>query len=202
LTLAERAKQKAKRHVRPALHSVMRPDEATIAGFPAVTGPPMAVETVIALVMSGIGFWGVFGAGPVPGIGPIPFLLGALPSVSMILRRHMFIAVTSRQVIWVRVSRFNGLPSGEVRTAPLDAVGFAVGMRVLGDQALRYSWPGSRRRRIHVSRFWRTDMGEALSTLRFAGAAVASSDAITLRPRPTARALKGGTSREHARFGS
>ena len=183
MTLAERAKQKVQRRVGPALYSVMRPDEAIVAGFPAVTGPPIIIDVAIALAVAGGGLWAIFGSAPVGGPQSILFLLGALSAVSWILRRHMFIAVTTSQVIWVRTSKINGLPFGEVRTAPLDAVGFATGMRVLGEQAVRYSWPGRRRRLIHVSRFWRADMAEGLSTLRVAGAAVDSPDPIAFAPR-------------------
>jgi hypothetical protein len=169
-----------KRRVGPALYQVMETSDQIMAGALAMTGPSPAWDLLLAFpalfggTLAAEGLFSSFGA-PQP-LGPIfvfvPFLL-ALPL--QLSRKQVFVAVTQRQLICYRMSRFGNEPSRLLFSTPLEAVRMTrLNGRVPNWRAVRYSGPGADGSglRLNVSNRWRRDLNEVLAALQAGGAAV------------------------------
>jgi hypothetical protein len=169
-----------KRRVGPALYQVMEPGDQIVAGALAMTGPTPAWDLLFALpalIGGTIAAEGLFSSfGPPQPLGPIfvfvPFLF-ALPL--QLSRKPVFVAVTQRQFICYRMSRFGNEPSDLLFRTPLEAVRMTrLGGRVPNWRAVRYSGPGAEGSsvRFNVSNRWRRDLDDVLTALQAGGAAV------------------------------
>jgi hypothetical protein len=169
-----------KRRVGPALYQVMEPGDQIMAGALAITGPSTAWEVLLTLpALAG----GVAGAANLSGNFSPPQLLGpVLVFVPLLIawplqfwRKPVFIAVTQRQFICYRMSRFGNEPSRLLFSAPLAAVRVTnLGSRMPNWGSVRYCGPGvdGRSLRLNGSRRWRKDLNEVLVALQVGGAAV------------------------------
>jgi hypothetical protein len=166
-----------KLRVCPALYSVMEPGEKIWAGVLAATDRPRRIRASQILALAVLT---VMGAGAVRGVFAPQYADPALicAALSMLTlgrawRRHLFLAVTDRQVICVAVK--NDTPAQPLFAAPRDSArvsGSVAGM--LGAAAITYHGRGVPARGIWLltSGQWRLDLDEVVASLQAGGSVV------------------------------
>lgn len=190
----EQARNEIKGRVGPALYSVMEPGDDIVAGTMTAARSRPCLEVLVVLAGLGIGtveLFGNLGHGLNPGaraiLGAVGFGAGMAPAVAQIMRKPVFVAVTQRQLICYRMSRFDHAPVRLVlRAAPTSVRITSSGHGRLWS-SVRYCGPGARKRglRLCTGRIWREDLDEVLAALQLAGAAVHVGTALPLVPMST-----------------
>jgi hypothetical protein len=188
----EKARNKVRGRVGPALYSVLEPGEVIVAGVLADAGPRPSLDMLAALAAIGVGIAGTFdllGSGLTPGartvLGIVSFTAWLAPAVAAMMRKPVFAAVTQRSLICYRLSRFGHDPVRLLFRAPPDAVHLTDSAR-RGRlwSAVRYRGPGASKRavRLSIAWYWRQDLHQVLTALQFAGAAVDVRAGVTALP--------------------
>ncbi len=170
---AERDKAQVKQQVSPWLYRVMVPEERIVAGVRAETGPPptavLAACLVLAIAsMTYGGYELAHGAGvPIPiGLaGPALIALGWL-------NRPVFLAVTDRQVICLRLSAYNRSSVRLLFAVPLSRARITRYRQGRWRASLRCEAPEggrSRKRQLTVPGVWQPDLEALIGALTTAG---------------------------------
>ena len=183
-----------KRRVGPALYQVMEPGDQIMAGASAITGPSLAWDMFLPLPALAGGVAGAVGLfsslSPPQMLGPVLVFVPLLFAWPLqFWRKPVFVAVTQRQFICYRMSRFGNEPSCLLFSAPLAAVRVTnLGSRMPNWGSVKYCGPGvdGRSLRLNGSRRWRKDLNEVLIALQVGGAAV---DGIPPKSTPTAAGI-------------
>lgn len=187
----EAARNKIKGRVGPALYSVMEPGDDIVAGMMTEAGPRPGLDMLAALVAIGIGMGGwfdLFGPGLSPSaravLGIVSFAAGPWPVITLVVRKPVFVAVTQRELMCYRMSRFDHAPVRLLFRAPPACVRITGSGRRGLWSSVRYSGPGARNRglRLNIVWYWRQDLHEVLTALLLAGAAVDISAGVTAPP--------------------
>jgi hypothetical protein len=188
-----------KQRVGPALYQVMEPGEEIMAGLLAIEGLPPLLDLIVALPLVTFSLASIDTGRSGFGVG-VGLLGSLLTLATQFLRRPVFMAVTQRQLICYRLSRFGSEPVRLLFCAPLTAVRLTGGGHgILRWKSVRYSGPGAEGRpwRLNVYGNWREDLGEVMPALQVGGAAVEGGHG---HPWPPATSTPGGVSaRESAR---
>jgi hypothetical protein len=172
-------KEVVKRRVGPALYQAMEPGDEIIAGTWAMSGCSPAwdvlasVPSVVGGAVSSVSLFSTAGSPGLAliGLGLSPFILVPL----QIGRRPLFVAVTQRQFICYRLSRFGNEPTRLLFCAPLASVRItSLESWAPRWRSVRYTGPGAGDRglRLNVHGRWRKDLDEVLAALQAGGAAV------------------------------
>jgi hypothetical protein len=187
-----KARNKVKGRVGPALYSVLEPGEVIVAGVLTDAGSRPGLDVLAALAAIGVGIAGTFdflGSGLSPGaravLGIVSFTAGLQKVVAAMMRKPVFVAVTQRSLICYRLSRLGHAPVRLLFRAPPDLVhitGSAHRGRLWS--AVRYRGPEARKRgvRLSIAWYWRQDLHQVLAALQFAGATVDVRAGVTALP--------------------
>jgi hypothetical protein len=197
-------KEVVKRRVGPALYQAMEPGDQIMAGTWAMSGCSPAWDVLAGApgIVSGVvGSVGLFSSSTAsPGLALVGLGLSPLILVPLQLgRRPLFIAITQRQFICYRLSRFGNEPTRLLFCAPLASVRItSLGSGTPRWRSVRYSGPGAgdRNLRLNVYGHWRKDLDEVLAALQAGGAAVEGTPPAELRAADTGTLPDGQPSRE------
>jgi hypothetical protein len=171
----------------PALYSVMEPGDQIVAGALTRTGPPLWVgqgisllilPAAIALIAVSLPLGANHGyASAAVGLGV--FLLGIVHSLSLLLPKHVIVAVTRRQLICYRLT-VSDAPSRLMFATRLPA-----GSVTRGHGSLRYTGPDGKSVRLNVGypwRGWRQDLREVADALQASGVMVQPAGRVPALP--------------------
>jgi hypothetical protein len=154
----------------------MAPGEPIVAAVPAATGPPLwqlGLPLVpLALASIWLGLLQLLGnSGTAQLALPASLLLAAGVILVPNLSRPVFLAVTDRQLICVRLSRVTSAPVGLIFAVPLAAAGTTSYRPGRWSSSLRCRWPGrrGRGRRLTIAPRWQPELEAVVAALRAAG---------------------------------
>lgn len=184
----DKGRNKIKGRIGPALYSVMETGDDVLAGVLAevTLGPlvdvPIAFAGTCSLIVA---LYDVFGpglsqAGAVATAASVG--LSLVLAAALLMRKHVFIAVTQNSLICYRVSRLDQSAVRLLFVAPPSSVRLTGSGRGLLRSSVRYSGPGTGERglRLTIVRPWQGDLDEVLTALALAGAAVEVTSGIAI----------------------
>jgi hypothetical protein len=165
----------------------MEPDDVVVAGALTRTGPPVWFSQGILPLM-----WSAplaliavsLPSGPhheyvSAAVCLTGFLLGIVQSLSLLLSKHVFVAVTRRQFICYRLT-LSDVPRRLMFATPLPA-----GSVSRGRGSLRYTGPDGKSVRLSVPYFWRgwrQDLTEVADALQASGVMMQSAGRVSALP--------------------
>jgi hypothetical protein len=187
----DKARNKIKGRIGPALYSAMEPGDDVVAGVLAEAGSGPRLDLLaglIAVSMAIVGVYDLSGSGlsRIAGLdfGTMNLIVWLLTALTFVARKPVFVAVTQRSLICYRVSRLGRSPVQLLFRVPPSSVRITGSGRGLLRSSVRYSGPGAGENglRLTVLRFWRGDLDEVLTTLQLAGAAIDIAGSVAVLP--------------------
>src|ERR1022692_743440 len=187
----DKARNKIKGRIGPALYSVMEPGDDVVAGVLAETGPGPRFDLLAGLASVGLAIVSLYylsgpGLNRVAGLdlSAVSFIGWLVTALISVARKPVYIAVSQRSLICYRVSRLDHAPVRLLFRAPPGSVRITGSGPGLLRSSVRYSGPGAGEHglRLTTRRPWRGDLDEVLTTLVLAGAAVDVVSRVAIMP--------------------